>query len=282
MAPEGLPVNIACRVLNVSHSGYYDWRSRSPSLRMVRQVWLTDLIIQVHAESFGVYGAPRVHAELTLGRGIVVGHRTIALLMRRAGIKGLPNHRRPRPRHDTPTAVDLVDRNFARPPGAESAVGHRHHRAPHQGGQGVLRGRPGRALPTRRGLVDRLQPDRRPRDERAGHGDREPHPTTAGNGDPFRSRGFTSWAFTRRAHDFGLVPSMGSIGDCFDNPVIESFWGRVQTELLNRRRWKTRIELANALFEYLEIFHNRQRRHSALGMLTPTEYEILHSIDPVA
>ncbi|GAA4612953.1 hypothetical protein GCM10023195_55850 [Actinoallomurus liliacearum] len=68
---------------------------------------------------------------------------------------------------------------------------------------------------------------------------------------------------------------MGSIGDCFDNAVIESFWGRMQTELLNRRRWKTRIELANAIFEYLEIFHNRQRRHSALGMLTPIEYEML-------
>jgi putative transposase len=69
---------------------------------------------------------------------------------------------------------------------------------------------------------------------------------------------------------------MGTIGDCYDNAVIESFWGRMQTELLNRRRWKTRIELANAIFEYLEIFHNRQRRHSALGMLTPIEYEKLH------
>jgi putative transposase len=59
--------------------------------------------------------------------------------------------------------------------------------------------------------------------------------------------------------------------------VIESFWGRVHTELLNRRRWKTRIELANALFEYLEMFHNRRRRHSALGMLTPIEYEKLHT-----
>jgi len=70
---------------------------------------------------------------------------------------------------------------------------------------------------------------------------------------------------------------MGSVGDCSDNAVIESFWGRMQTELLNRRRWKTRLELANAIFEYLEIFHNRQRRHSALGIRTPTEYEILHS-----
>jgi hypothetical protein len=85
---------------------------------------------------------------------------------------------------------------------------------------------------------------------------------------------FTSWAFTNRARASGLVPSMGSIGDCYDNAVIESFWGRVQTELLNRQRWRTRIELANALFEYLEIFHNRRRRHSSLGVLTPIEYEL--------
>ena len=85
---------------------------------------------------------------------------------------------------------------------------------------------------------------------------------------------FTSWAFTRRVQQSGLVASMGSIGDCYDNAVIESFWDRAQTELLNRRRWKTRIELANTLFEYLEIFHNRR---SALGMLRPIEHERLHT-----
>jgi transposase InsO family protein len=83
----------------------------------------------------------------------------------------------------------------------------------------------------------------------------------------------TSWAFTRRALDSGLLPSMGSVGDCFDNAVIEAFWSRMQVELLDRQRWRTRVELANAIFEYLEIFHNRQRRHSALGMLTPVEFE---------
>ncbi len=80
----------------------------------------------------------------------------------------------------------------------------------------------------------------------------------------------------RRAQESGLVPSMGSIGDCFAGAVIESFWGRMQVELLNRQRWKTRIELADAIFEYLGIFHNRQRRHSALGMRTPIEYELLY------
>ena len=93
---------------------------------------------------------------------------------------------------------------------------------------------------------------------------------------------FTSWVFTRRVQESGLVASMGSIGDCYDNGLMESFWGRMQTELLNRRRWRTRIELANAIFEYLEIFHNRQRRHSALGMLSPVEYEKLHQTLSVA
>ncbi len=66
---------------------------------------------------------------------------------------------------------------------------------------------------------------------------------------------------------------MGSVGDCFDKAVVESFWARMQVELLNRQRWRTRIELANAIFEYIEIFHNRQRRHSSLEMRTPIEYE---------
>jgi putative transposase len=84
---------------------------------------------------------------------------------------------------------------------------------------------------------------------------------------------FTSWAFTHRAKASGLVPSMGSIGDCYDNAMIESFWSRMQVELLDRQRWRTRVELANTIFEYLEVFHNRQRRHSALQMLTPIEFE---------
>src|SRR5262245_36707718 len=85
---------------------------------------------------------------------------------------------------------------------------------------------------------------------------------------------FTSWAFTDRARRSGLLPSMGSIGDCYDNAMMEAFWSRMQVELLDTRRWRTRIELANASFEYIEIFHNRRRRHSSLGMLTPIEFEL--------
>ena len=75
---------------------------------------------------------------------------------------------------------------------------------------------------------------------------------------------------------------MGAVGSCYDNAVVESFWGRMQVELLNRRRWNTRLELANAIFEYLEIFHNRKRRHSSLRMLTPTKYETMNRVSHVA
>ena len=76
---------------------------------------------------------------------------------------------------------------------------------------------------------------------------------------------------------------MGSVWDCYDNSMIEAFWSRMQVELLNRRRWKTRVELANGIFDYLEIFHSRQRRHSALGVRTPIEFELLHqTTQPVA
>lgn len=90
---------------------------------------------------------------------------------------------------------------------------------------------------------------------------------------PIETDQFGSWTFTQRAKDSGLVPSMGSVGDCFDNAMMESFWSRMQVEFLDRQRWNTRIELANAIFEYLEIWHNRQRRHSSLGMLTPIQFE---------
>ena len=114
IASEGLPTQTACRVLGVSESGFYAWKDRPPSTRAIRHAWLTDMIRQVHAASRGTYGAPRVHAELTMGYGITVGHNAVAMLMARAGLAGLPGARRPRRIHGEPTATDLVDRNFVR------------------------------------------------------------------------------------------------------------------------------------------------------------------------
>ena len=269
---EGCPAQVACRVLGVSESGYYARRRRAPSPRTIRHAWLTDLIRQVHADSRGTYGARRVHAELTLGRGILVGHSAVELLMHRAGIQGLtgrPAWRRgPRP---DPTAVDLVDRQFARTePNQLWVTDITEH-------------------PTREGKVYcAVVLDTYSRRVVGWSIDAFPTAALVTNAlgmaiDTRRPRGtiihsdqgvqFASWAFTQRAKDSGLVPSMGSVGDCYDNSMIESFWSRMQVELLDRQRWRTRVELANAIFEYLEIWHNRRRRHSGLGMLTPIEFE---------
>jgi transposase InsO family protein len=88
---------------------------------------------------------------------------------------------------------------------------------------------------------------------------------------------FMSWAFTENVRRLGLVSSMGTVGDCYDNAPMESFWGSLQVELLNRRRWRTIVELAVAIADYIEHFYNPARRHSSLGYLTPNEFEHQHS-----
>ncbi|KAA1003470.1 transposase, partial [Pseudonocardia sp. EV170527-09] len=88
---------------------------------------------------------------------------------------------------------------------------------------------------------------------------------------------FTSWAFGRRLIEAGLVGSMGSVGDCYDNSMVESFWGTMQLELLDSRSWKSRADLANAIFEWIECWYNPIRRHSSIGMLSPADYETAHT-----
>jgi transposase InsO family protein len=87
---------------------------------------------------------------------------------------------------------------------------------------------------------------------------------------------FTSWAFTENLRRLGLVASMGTPGDCYDNAPMESFWGSMQIELLNRQKWRTHLELAIAIADYIENFYNPSRRHSSLSYLTPNEFEGLH------
>src|SRR5260370_36789667 len=114
MAAQGLSVQLACRVLAVSGSGYYASRSRAPSARSIRHAWLSDVIRQVHATSRGTYGIRRVHADLTLGHGIAVGHQAVELLMRRGGIQGISGRPRFRRIAGMATASDSVERQFQR------------------------------------------------------------------------------------------------------------------------------------------------------------------------
>jgi putative transposase len=277
MAGEALPVQLACRVLRVSESGYYDAVTRPPSVRSIRHAWLTDQIREVHAASNGTYGARRVHAELTLGRGLVGSHGAIELLMSRASIRGVtgrPRWRRPRPEL---VAKDLVDRDFARSGPNQLWVTDITEHPTREGKvycAVVLDAYSRRvvgwsidASPTAALVTNALG---------MAIDSRTPPPGAVIHSD--RGVQFGSWAFTDRAKASGLVPSMGSIADCFDNAMIESFWSRMRVELLNRRRWNTRIELANAMFEYLEIWHNRRRRHSALDWLSPIEFETQNKI----
>lgn len=112
MSEEGLPAQLACRVLGVSESGFYAWRSRSPSARSIRHAWLTDLITEIHQNSQGRYGARRVHAELRLGRGILVGHGAVEMLMRRAHLVGAMGRLRWKHAKPDEIAKDLVKRDF--------------------------------------------------------------------------------------------------------------------------------------------------------------------------
>lgn len=225
----------ACRLLGVAESRYYEWKNRSPSQRELRHAFLLEQIRAIHAASRGTYGAMRVHAELTLGRGIAVGHGQIELLMARAGIKGLPGSRRPRPKHQTPTAGDLIGRNFAQTEPNRLWVTDitEHHTREGKVFCAVVLD-----VYSRRVVgwsIDSTQTATLVTNALGmAIANRSPQPGTIIHSD--HGVQFTSWAFTERARRSGLVPSMGSIGDCYDNAVIESFWGRMQTELLNRKR----------------------------------------------
>jgi transposase InsO family protein len=277
---EGHSVLVACRVLSVSESGFYAQRSRPPSARALWHAYLTELIGRIHLDSRGTYGARRIHAELVLGYGLEVGRCAVEMLMARAGLAGLSGRPRYRRIPHVATASDLVERQFRREePDRLWVTDITEH-------------------PTREGKVYcAVVLDVFSRRVVGWSIDASPTAALVTNalGMAIEQRGpdgtvihsdqgtqFTSWAFTRRAIDSGLLPSMGSVGSCYDNAMIESFWSRMQVELLDRRHWRTRVELANAIFEYLEIFHNRQRRHSALGMLTPVEFETRHQPATVA
>ena len=283
MAAENLPVQVACQILGVSESGYYEHRKRTPSERSIRHAMLTELINQVHVESRGIYGGRRVHAELTLGRGILVGHNQVELLMRRAGLQGLTGRRKWKRIRGDNIASDLVERTFARSGPDQLWVTDITEHPTREGkvyccvvldtysrrvvGWSIDSSPTGALVTNALGMAIDSRLSKRAEPGTIIHSDQGVQ--------------FGSWAFTQRAKDSGLLASMGSIGDCYDNSMIESFWSRMQVELLDRKKWNTRLELANAIFEYLEIWHNRKRRHSQLGWLTPLEFEA-HRITPVA
>ncbi len=279
LADTGLPVDRCCRALGVSRQGYYRYKRRpTPATQMCRQ-WLTGLIREIHVASRGTYGYRRVHAELTMAMNVQVSSRLVSVLMTKAGIYGLPGPARVKRLRGVAAAEDLVNRKFHRLRPNELWMTDITEHPTREGKvycaavmDAFSRRIVGWSIDSRQdstlvvNALDMAIQNRRPEPGGIVHADHGVQ--------------FTSWAFGNKIRSAGLMPSFGSVGDGLDNAMMESFWSSMQIELLNRRRWKTRVELANAIFDYIEIFHNRQRRHSALGYRTPIEFENLPDTIP--
>jgi putative transposase len=261
-----------CRVLKVNRTAFHNWERRAPSDRELQDAWLTEKIKLIYVQSRGVYGAPRIHAELALGYEIHIGRKRVARLMKAAGISGV----RPRKYRRTTIripgitpATDLVNRDF-KPAGPNvlwvaditylrTGEGWLYLAAVQDAYSRLIVGW-SMATHMRSSLVvDALK---------MALARRRPPPGLIHHSDQGGQYG-------RAARQAGIAVSMGSRGDAYDNAVAETFFATLKKELVNRRSWPSRLELQSAVFEYIEAFYNRQRRHSTLKMLSPASYEQL-------
>ena len=266
-------VRSMCDLLGVSASGYYAWSRRPRSKRAQSDEELLVLIRAVHERSRGTYGAPRIHAEL-VASGTRVGHNRLARLMRSAGLQGASRRRwaltTVRDRKARP-APDLVERNFVAEGRDRLWVADITYIPTWAGflylavvvdawSRRVVGWSMASHLRTELVLeaLNMALEQRRPEGV-IHHSD--------------QGTQYTSIAFGLRCRKAGVRPSMGSVGDCFDNAMCESFFATLECELLDRRRFKNHEEARRAIFEFLEGWYNLHRRHSSLGYLSPAEFE---------
>jgi putative transposase len=267
------PVTRLCRALGVSPSGYCAWRRRVPSRRAEANIHLQEQIVRIHAASRATYGAPRIHAELR-AHGERCSRKRVARLMRLAGVAGCHRRRFRTTRRDParPSAPDLVQRTFSVSAPNQLWVADLTYVPTQQGFlflaivlDACSRRVVGWSMATqlRTELVvaalDMALQHRRPPAGVIHHSD--------------HGSQYTSAAFQERCRQVGVRSSMGSVGDCYDNALAESFFATLECEALARTAFRTHAEARTALFDYIEIFYNRQRRHSALGYLSPEGFE---------
>jgi putative transposase len=272
---HGAPISRMCELLGVSTSGYYGWATRAPSDRALGDAWLIEKIKAIHQANRHVYGAPRIHAELRLRFGVRVGRKRVERLMREAQISGLVARKRRRTTIRVPgvrVADDLVQRQF-RPaaPDVLWIADLTYLRT----WEGWLYLAAVQDAYSRRivgwSMADHMRAQLVTDALAMAVARRRPDPGLIHHSD--QGSQYVSLAFGQQARDAGIAVSMGSKGDCFDNAVAESFFATLKKELVHRRSWPTRHELTSEVFEYIEAFYNRQRRHSTLGMLSPADYE---------
>lgn len=268
------PITILCRVLDVGRSGYYAWARREVSARARADEELTAQIAQIHQESRRTYGIPRVRAALR-ACGVRCDSRRIARLMRAAGLAGCPRPRRARTTRAEPThtpAPNLVARDFAAPARDRLWLGDITYVATWEGWLylAVLLDAHSRrvigwamadhlctelALDALTTALDR----RRPATGLVHHTD--------------RGCQYTAGAYQETLTAQAITVSMSRAGDCYDNALAESFFATLKRELVDRRRWPTRRAAQQAIFEWIEVFYNRQRIHSALNYRSPVAFE---------
>jgi transposase InsO family protein len=267
------PITTMCRVLEVSTSGYYAWLKRTPSRRDHDDQMLTETIKAIHTWSRGTYGAPRIHAELGYG-GISVARKRVARLMQTAGLQGVSRRKSVRTtrrsQRDRP-APDLVERHFTADAPNRLWVADITY-IPTAAGflylsvvlDAFSRRIVGWSMAThlRTALVlaalEMALEQRRPEGV-IHHSD--------------QGCQYTSIAFGQRCQAAGVRPSMGSVGDCYDNAMCESFFATLECELLDRERFESRAEGRMAVFRFIEGWYNAHRRHSALEYQSPMRYE---------
>jgi len=261
----------------MNRSTYRVQKTRHPSNREVRRILLADTITELHFASRSTYGARRMRAALFHERGLVVNYKLIRRIMVEHGLSGLPTPKKGRRNLvNVATSEDLVNRNFTAP--ATNALWLTDI-TEHKTREGTLyccvvldqfsRRVVGWAIDRRNEAT--LVNDALTMAARS----RVISPKTILHSD--HGSQFTSWSFTQNLKHYKLLGSMGTVGDCYDNAPMESFWGSMQIELLNRKKWMTYVELAAAMADYIVNFYNPLRRHSSLEYLTPDEFEALRS-----
>jgi putative transposase len=270
-----------CRVLNVSSSGYYAWCKRQPSARTLADQTLSQRIHEIHEKSKGTYGAPRIHAELADVDELHVGRKRVARLMRAARLQGVSRRKAPRTTQRQPgarPAPDLVQRDFTTEAPNRLWVADITYIATWTGWLYLAvvvdawsRKVVGWAMSTH--LQTTLVTDALRMAIQQRHPEDVIHHSDQGSQ-------YTSLAFGQRCRDAGVRPSMGSVGDCFDNALCESFFATLECELLDRSTFHNPPEARQAVFEFIEAWYNLHRRHSAIDYLSPNRYEALHARTP--
>ena len=272
------PVRKMCRVLKVSASGFYAWQKRPPSRRALEDAVLTERIRAIHAASDGTYGSPNIHAELR-DEGTRVGCKRVARLMRAAHIRGVSRRRgfvvRTRRDPRQRPAPDLVKRQFSAQGPNRLWVADMTYVPTWAGfiylaivldvwSRRVVGWSIGEQMSAELVLaaLNMAIAQRRPSDV-IHHSD--------------QGSQYTSVAFGQRCAKMGVRPSMGSVGDAYDNAMAESFFASLECELIDRRSFQTKTEARMALFTYLEGWYNPRRRHSALGRISPINFERTHA-----